>query len=435
MKRKGIIIGSIIVITTMLVLLAANVVPEIRVNNKLVSAYKFINKGNYKEAILIFEKVLDIDKKNIEAMFGIADAATELGDIDYAINMYEDILNFDKENGQVMFKLAEAYYQNAEIDDAISTLRRMIEYEDAANNKEKAYLLLADIYSAENQASIAEMVLLSALELIESKDLEDELRVVEQQIAEQDDNNVRIFKEALKAPVASYLSGTYEDKIDVGLSTVGEYDIFYTLDGSEPDEYAMLYVEEIEVSESTLLKTITYDAETASVSPIGAYNYDIVIIEDSEAVNEYLNDNPLTETNWLNHDSIVEVREVFNTTQQLIQQNQLAAEYKEINRDYGMEFRTLLKDPNGVIVKYIEEGGTEDSYRQSEYYYDINQTLRFIFVTEGAANGTSIEQRIYFDAFGNRIWINVKKEGEGYPGFGNLPEENYVFDPLNRFMQ
>lgn len=52
-------------------------------------AYNFITEQNFEEAIAVFEKVIEIDPKNVDAYIGIAEAYEKNGDIDKAIEWLE----------------------------------------------------------------------------------------------------------------------------------------------------------------------------------------------------------------------------------------------------------------------------------------------------------------------------------------------------------
>jgi hypothetical protein len=67
-------------------------------------------------------------------------------------------------------------------------------------------------------------------------------------------------------------------------------------------------------------------------------------------------------------------------------------------------------------VRYYEkQGGSDDSALKLQHYYDEAGRLRFVLITGGAVNGSELEQRIYFDEQGKRIWEEHKyTKGPGY---------------------
>lgn len=70
---------------------------------------------------------------------------------------------------------------------------------------------------------------------------------------------------AVAAPVITPGTGTFPEAQSVTISAVDGCTIYYTLDGSTPDSTSILYTAPIEVTETTTIKAIAYDAEgTAS---------------------------------------------------------------------------------------------------------------------------------------------------------------------------
>lgn len=63
------------------------------VQHNLNLGYKYLQEGNYKEAIIAFEKVLTIDENKVEAIIGGADAYLGLGDYNQAIDFVKKYNN------------------------------------------------------------------------------------------------------------------------------------------------------------------------------------------------------------------------------------------------------------------------------------------------------------------------------------------------------
>ena len=72
MKAKGILIGIIafILLLTLAIcfVIGSGMLNPVEHNLKL--GYKYLNEGNYEEALVAFDKVIRIDEKNIDALFG-----------------------------------------------------------------------------------------------------------------------------------------------------------------------------------------------------------------------------------------------------------------------------------------------------------------------------------------------------------------------------
>ena len=74
-------------------------------------------------------------------------------------------------------------------------------------------------------------------------------------------------------PEASVAPGTYTESKEVALSAIPKNaKIYYTLDGSEPDNNDILYNDPIEVQETTTIKAIAYDAD-GNASEVAVFEY------------------------------------------------------------------------------------------------------------------------------------------------------------------
>lgn len=83
----------------------------IGVNNSaernLTMANKYLSEGKYREAILTFEKVLEIKPKNKDAILGAADAYVGLGEYDNAINFLNKYSDPDNPDRDITDKIKE----------------------------------------------------------------------------------------------------------------------------------------------------------------------------------------------------------------------------------------------------------------------------------------------------------------------------------------
>jgi hypothetical protein len=134
----------------------------------------------------------------------------------------------------------------------------------------------------------------------------------------------------------------------------------------------------------------------------------------------------VTKANWQQHPKIRAVRAVVQSVKTGMAKKSLttrrrAFEYCEPGADTS---RVLATDSGGRARFYQTEGGSEDSSLKFEHYYDEGGRLRFVFITGGAVNGSQLEQRIYFDEAGKRIWEeHTYKKGPGYTWPEVWPED------------
>lgn len=124
----------------------------------------------------------------------------------------------------------------------------------------------------------------------------------------------------------------------------------------------------------------------------------------------------ITESNWVSHPQIKQARAVYTDVNQQIKQNNLIKQSQKIPYCHASAetYRELGVSRTGTPRYYRTKGGDGVSM-DTQAYYDHTGTMRFVFVTATANNGTKIQQRIYFDGNGERIWENQKQlRGPGY---------------------
>lgn len=162
-------------------------------NNKHSFTYQY-NKGlaceasgDYVEALTYFEKALEINPDNLDIRFEIADVYLSMEKEDKAISVLQKILELDSDNKNAYKKLISIYEEQGDTD-----------------------AILALYQTAENDAILA---LFSAYEV--------------------------------EAPEISKKSGTYDENLSISLTSSDDAKIYYTLDGSSPEDYGILYQEPI----------------------------------------------------------------------------------------------------------------------------------------------------------------------------------------------
>jgi hypothetical protein len=144
----------------------------------------------------------------------------------------------------------------------------------------------------------------------------------------------------------------------------------------------------------------------------------------------------VTKDNWQQHPKIKEVRGVYQAVKAGMGRKSLTVkrrsfEYCEPGED---TLRVIGTDAQGRVRFYQTEGGSDDSSLKFEHYYDEAGRLRFVFITGGAVSGSKLEQRIYFDADGKRIWEEQHATAPGYTWPEAWPEDQLqISDPAAKF--
>lgn len=158
--------------------------------------------------------------------------------------------------------------------------------------------------------------------------------------------------------------------------------------------------------------------EFIKVTSIITDNNKVEILDSKDDTTANANDSSeITESNWLNHPKIKEIRGIYNVIQNSITTNEFKSETKEIKLETP-KFKAITKfsDSNNIIRKYIKQGGSEDSAHSVSYYFSTSKKLRFVLLSVRATNGTNLEYRLYYDEQGNKIWENKSLiKGPGYP--------------------
>lgn len=95
----------------------------------------------------------------------------------------------------------------------------------------------------------------------------------------------------LQAPAASVGTGTYNNNFSVTLDNNNVADIYYTTDGSDPDDTDTLYSGAISITGTTTLKAISWVSDE-NKSAISSYTYTMVVADPSitETTDTYNND-------------------------------------------------------------------------------------------------------------------------------------------------
>ena len=131
--------------------------------------------------------------------------------------------------------------------------------------------------------------------------------------------------------------------------------------------------------------------------------------------------------NWQRNPKIKAVRSVVASTNAGLKRGafKISVRRFEYCESYEDTFRKMAVDSKGIVRRYENQAGSDDSALTWQHYYDEIGRLRFVFITGGAANGAQLEHRIYFDETGKRIWEDHKYvKGPEYTFPEEWPEEN-----------
>lgn len=200
-----------------------------------------------------------------------ADQYSAMTDYDKAISYYERALELEPENIEYKFALADVYFKKNNKVEYEYLLRDIVNDKDATLEQlESAYGKLIAIYSArEDYKTVNELILSSGNESIKS-----------------------IYQSYLAPEPGFALKGGYYNTImPLKLTTFGTGKIYYTMDGSEPDENSTLYTTPILLEDGNYTIKAVYVNEMGIVSNVVSANYYVYVDElPSPEINPFSGD-------------------------------------------------------------------------------------------------------------------------------------------------
>jgi hypothetical protein len=125
-------------------------------------------------------------------------------------------------------------------------------------------------------------------------------------------------------------------------------------------------------------------------------------------------DNEITESNWRRHPKILAIRNTVQSVDAAVKKGILKTSQRRFEYcDEGFELlRRMAVNPKGVVRRYEVHGSFDDIPLTWQHYYDEAGVLRFVFIFGGPVNGKKIENRIYLDETGKRMWEDHRIEPE-----------------------
>lgn len=88
----------------------------------LETGFRYLEDGNYREAILAFNAAIDINPKSMDAYLGRGDAHMGLEEYGDAVDDYTEALSLKKDDPEVYLSLANAYMELGDTDEAMRVL-------------------------------------------------------------------------------------------------------------------------------------------------------------------------------------------------------------------------------------------------------------------------------------------------------------------------
>ncbi len=184
--RKLIVFLSVFFFSiTLLISLNCKKSPEKQAISLIKDAEEHYNKGNYDNAIFLYEKSLAI-KPSKQALVGLANCYMKKDQWKDAVNIYKKFLKDNPKNYELILNIVDIYLKKAQIEDAIKGLKF---YNEQGGSPKEIYYRIGLAYESKRMVDEAAFAFNKALELNQndsiSKQHLDTLKVIEKEIDEQ----------------------------------------------------------------------------------------------------------------------------------------------------------------------------------------------------------------------------------------------------------
>lgn len=205
---------------------------------------------------------LGIKYRESSASFQITKAKEAAAEEKYtqAIEYLEKAYELETENADILFLIADYYYIQEKYDFAVYSLERIIEAEELYQESdiENAYDKIISIYKTQNDYDKINQLLLAC----------------------DDEGITTMFQQYMaKVPEFSYVGGNYDEVLPLKLSANTSGKIYYTLDGTTPNEKSEIYTAPIflETGTYTVLAVFVNDYGIKSEVANNTYQIDLIV--------------------------------------------------------------------------------------------------------------------------------------------------------------
>lgn len=200
--------------------------------------------------------------------------------------VFQEIKLKQQNSFKYQYQKAEDYFAERDLDNALLCYERALELEPGDRKTQEQ---LVEIYLTKKDESAASSVLENIIaenkrdkksieKLIQLYDKRKEYdKIISLCKKVEDSGMMELFTDYIvEQPKFSSISGTYGTPLDIRISSVRNYDIFYTTDGSDPKEHGIPYKESIllKEEETTIITAVARNEKGIYSEPATA-NYTI----------------------------------------------------------------------------------------------------------------------------------------------------------------
>jgi internalin A len=214
---------------------------------QLTLGEKYLSELEYKKAIVAFNKVIEIEPRNIKAYLGLSEAYNGLNQPDEVIRVLEDAVKV----------IVNTIAYNGEIPD----------------NSEEIYLKLVDIYENNGDRNKAFRIIKEGYEILGTEKLTNAIK--------------KYYPEVL----VSIPSGNYTTPQTLKLISEGKR-IYYTLNGSEPVKESEVYTGEILLDKGSFTLKAVAENKFGELGKVSIYSYIIEEVNEFYVAEEASNQGP-----------------------------------------------------------------------------------------------------------------------------------------------
>jgi len=230
---------KLLIATVVVVLIVIGIITVVRVNGssdaKVVSKQlslgeKYLSELEYEQAVIAFNKVIEIEPRNIRAYVGLAKAYKGLDQIEEAIKALETAITIAEEEKNSTGNLPEG--------------------------SEDLYIMLAEIYEYNGDAEKAFQTLQKGYDITESERI------------------AKLLEKYYPKVEVSIPSGNYETPQLLSMVSEGKK-IYYTMDGSDPIKTSNIYNEPIEIRNGATTLKVVVENEFGVFGDIYVFKYNV----------------------------------------------------------------------------------------------------------------------------------------------------------------
>jgi len=149
MKRKLIIISSLLVFLLIGGVALAQNITTSRIKEGLSLGNKYLSDGKYEEAILAFQKVIKIQSKNIEARVGMAKAYVKLGRTEEATKILKEAISINPKKVGPYLELSQIYFDLGNFKDSADILCTGYKYTEQSIFEDQLVMMAKGLFDKE----------------------------------------------------------------------------------------------------------------------------------------------------------------------------------------------------------------------------------------------------------------------------------------------